>query len=186
MKQFGIVFAAVFMATVLALLGYDEWIVKPREKAQVEAVQLDLGDAETKAKNIAKNLDTAVAQSVENAGNTMNMQADEMRQRALAADAIARASLFKTALSEYFMSMGKWPESQSEAGLAAPESYAGGAVASISVVPQGMVVIRLNNQIENGAKILLVPEANAQSYAINWHCRTEGSEKARRLLPDCR
>jgi len=116
----------------------------------------------------------------------MNMQADEMRQRALAADAIARASLFKTALSEYFMSMGKWPESQSEAGLAAPESYAGGAVASISVVPQGMVVIRLNNQIENGAKILLVPEANAQSYAINWHCRTEGSEKARRLLPDCR
>ncbi len=186
MKQFIITFLAVFLAAALALLGYDHFIVKPREAAQAEAVQVNLSNAEQQAQGIANELDAAVTESVNNANETMIAQADEMQQRALAADALTRASMFKTALAEYFMSNGQWPKGQTEAGLAKPESYAGGAVSSISVAEKGVVVITLNSQIESGAKIKLIPDANMQSYVINWRCSTDGSEALNHLLPDCK
>lgn len=186
MKQFAITFLAVFIAAGLALLGYDHFIVKPRETKQAEAVLVNLGNAEQQAKTIANELDAAVTESVNNANKTMITQADEMQQRSLAKDALVRASMFKVALAEYFMSNGRWPKTQAEAGLANAESYAGDAVSGISIADKGVVVITLNSQIESGAKIKLVPDANLQSYVINWRCSTEGSEKLSRLLPDCK
>ncbi len=185
MKQFVITFAAVLLAVAVALLGYDYFIVKPRAALQAETVQVDLKNAQTLAKNIAHDLDAAVTQSVSNANDTMNAQAGELQQRALVADAIARGSMFKTALAEYFMSNGQWPKNHAESGMAKPESYAGGAVSSISIEGKGVVIITLNDKIETGAKIKLIPEANEQSYMINWHCSSEGSEALKRHLPAC-
>lgn len=185
MKQFAITFAAVLIAAALALFGYDYFIVKPRAAAQAEAIQVDLSQAQVQAQQIADNLDTSITQTISHANDTMNAQTGEMQQRALAADAIARGSMFKTALAEYFMSNGQWPKTHAESGLAKPESYAGGAVSSISVGDKGNVVILLNEKIESGAKIRLIPEANEQSYVINWHCTTEGSEALKRYLSAC-
>lgn len=185
MKQFAITFAAVLIAAALALFGYDYFIVKPRNAAQAEAIQVNLSEAQTQAQQIADNLDNAVTQTISNANDTMNAQTGEMQQRALAADALARGSMFKTALAEYFMSNGQWPKTHAESGLAKPESYAGGAVSSISVGDKGNVIILLNEKIESGAKIRLIPEANEQSYVINWHCATEGSEALKRYLSAC-
>lgn len=185
MKQFVITFAAVLLAVAVALLGYDYFIVKPRAALQAETVQVDLKNAQTQAQNIAHDLDAAVTQSVSNANDTMNAQAGELQQRALVADAIARGSMFKTALAEYFMSNGQWPKNHAESGMAKPESYAGGAVSNISIEGKGVVIITLNDKIETGAKIKLIPEANEQSYMINWHCSSEGSEALKRHLPAC-
>jgi hypothetical protein len=185
MKQFAITFTAVLIAAALALFGYDYFIVKPRAASQAEAIQLDLSQAQTQAQEIADNLDTAVTQTISNANDTMNAQTGEMQQRAFAADAIARGSMFKTALAEYYMTNSQWPKSHEESGLAKPESYAGGAVSSISVGEKGNVVILLNEKIESGAKIKLIPEANEQSGMINWHCATEGSEALKRHLSIC-
>ncbi len=186
MKQFAITFLAFFVAAGLALLGYDHFIVKPREAKQAEAVLVNLGKAEQQAQEIANELDAAVTESVNTANETMIAQADEMQQRSLAQDALMRASMFKTAMAEYFMSNGQWPKGHAESGLAKPESYAGGAVSSISVAEKGVVVITLNEKIESGAKIKLIPDANMQSYVINWRCSTEGSEALGHLLPDCK
>lgn len=167
MKQFIITFVAVLIAAAIALLGYDHFIVKPRETSQAEAVLVNLSNAKQQAQGVADELDAAVTESVQNANETMVAQANEMQQRSLAKDALVRASMFKVALSEYFISNGQWPKSQADAGLAKPESYAGGAVSSISVAEKGVVVITLNGQIESGAKIKLIPDANMQSYVIN-------------------
>lgn len=185
MKQFAITFSAVLLAATLALLAYDHFFVKPRAALQAEAVQVDLSKAKLEAQNIADNLDAAVTKTISNANETMNTQTGEMQQRALAADAIARGSMFKTALAEYFMTNGQWPKTHAESGLARPESYAGGAVSSISVGEKGNVIILLTEKIESGAKIRLIPEANEQSYVINWHCTTEGSEALKRYLSAC-
>jgi len=185
MKQFTITFAAVLLAVAIVLIGYDHFILKPRAAQQSETVQVDLSNAQSQAKNIAHDLDTAVTQTISNANDTMNAQAGEMQQRALVADAIARGAMFKTALAEYFMTNGQWPKTHEESGLAKPESYAGGAVSSISVGDKGVVVIVLNDKIEAGGKIKLIPEANPESYVINWHCGSEGSQALKRHLPDC-
>jgi hypothetical protein len=185
MKQFAITFAAVLIAVALALLGYDYFIVKPRSALQAEAVQVDLSKAKLEAQDIAKDLDAAVTKTITQANDNMNSQAGEMQKRALMADAIARSSMFKTALAEYFMSNGQWPKSHDESGLAKPESYAGGAVSNISVGNKGTVIIVLNEKIEAGAKIKLTPQANEQSYVINWTCTVEGSEALKQQLPNC-
>ena len=185
MKQFTITFAAVLLAVAIVLIGYDHFILKPRAAQQSETVQVDLNNAKSQAQNIARDLDTAVTQTINHANDTMNAQAGDMQQRALVADAIARGSMFKTALAEYFMSNGQWPKSHAESGLAKPETYAGGGVSSISVGEKGVVIIALNDKIEAGGKIKLIPEANEQSYIINWHCSSEGSEALKRHLPEC-
>jgi hypothetical protein len=185
MKQFAITFAAVLIAAALALFGYDYFIVKPRAALQAQAAQIDLSKAKLEAQDIADNLDAAVNQTISNANDSMNAQTGEMQQRALAADALARGSMFKTALAEYFMSNGQWPKTHDESGLAKPESYAGGAVRSISVGEKGVVIISLNEKFEPGSKIKLIPEANEQSGMINWHCSTEGSEALKHQLSAC-
>jgi hypothetical protein len=185
MKQFVITFTAVLLAAALALFAYDYFIVKPRTALQSETVQVNLDNARTQAQGIADNLDAAVTKTISNANDTMNTQAGEMQRRALAADAIARGSMFKTALAEYFMTNGQWPKTHDESGLAKPESYAGGAVKSISVGEKGSVIIALNEKIEAGAKIKLIPQANEQSYVINWTCSVEGSEALMHQLPSC-
>jgi hypothetical protein len=185
MKQFAITFSAVLLAAALALFAYDHFVVKPRAALQAEVVQVDLSKAKIEAQDIADNLDAAVTKTISNANDTMNSQTGEMQKRALMADAIARGSMFKTALAEYFMSNGQWPKSQDESGLAKPESYAGGAVSSISVGNKGMVIIALNEKVEVGAKIKLIPQANEQSYVINWTCTVEGSEALTHQLPSC-
>lgn len=186
MNRFLITFLAVFMAVTLALLGYDYLIVQPREIDKTQKVEVQLNTAQIQAQDIAENLDATVQESVSNANERMNAQADELKQRTLATDALGRASMFKTALSEYFMSNGRWPKDGSEVGMSNPESYAGGAVNSISVHEKGVVVILLNDKIDSGAKIKLIPDANMQSYVITWNCSIEGSESLRNILPDCK
>jgi len=185
MKQFAITFLAVLAAVATALFAYDYFIVKPRTAAQAEAIQVDLGNAKTQAEDIARNLDSAVNKSISTANDSMNAQVGEMQQRALAADAITRGSMFKAALTEYYMSNGKWPKNHEESGMAKPESYAGGAVSSISVGEKGSVIIALNDKFETGAKIRLIPDVNEQSYMVNWRCVTEGSETLKRSLSAC-
>ena len=185
MKQFAITFAAVLIGVALALFGYDYFIAKPRAASQAEAAQIDLSKARLEAQGIADNLDAAVNQTISNANDSMNAQASEMQKRALAADALARGSMFKTALAEYFMTHGQWPKSHEESGLSKPESYAGGAVNNISVGEKGVVIISLNEKIEIGSKIKLIPEANEQSSMIAWHCTAEGSEALKRHLSVC-
>lgn len=185
MKQFAITFAAVLMGAALALFGYDYFIAKPRAAAQAVAAQIDLSKAKLEAQNIANNLDAAVNQTISNANDSMNAQAGEMQQRALVGDALARGSMFKTALAEYFMTHGQWPKTHDESGLAKPESYAGGAVESISVSEKGIVIISLNEKLEAGSEIKLIPQANEQSGMIAWHCTTQGTETLRRHLSAC-
>jgi len=178
-------FLAVLLAAGLALLAYDFFIVKPRELAMAEAAQVNLKDARRQAQHIADNLEHSVNQSISNANDKLNAQSDDMRQRGIASDALMRGSVFKTALAEYFMTNGHWPKNNSETGLAQPESYAGGAVSSVTVSGKGIVVITLNDKLEAGAKIKLIPDVNPESYVVNWRCTTEGSETLKHDLPPC-
>ena len=93
--------------------------------------------------------------------------------------------MFKVALSEYYMSNGHWPASAQEAGLGAPGSFAGGAVARIDVGANGVVVVTLNDRLVRGATVRLTPEITS-SGLVDWHCSVPGNDVLRRYLPACR
>jgi type IV pilus assembly protein PilA len=94
--------------------------------------------------------------------------------------------MLKLALSEYYVSTGKWPANAQQAGLGPAESFAGGAVSRIEVGTNGAIIVTLNDTLAAGARIRLQPDANLQGGTINWRCSTEGAEALRRFRPPSR
>lgn len=190
LKQFFIILAAVLIGVLAALFLHDRFIVQPREAARAadvaRAAGINLAKAHAEADDIAANLDASVERSVSGARQALDAQADEQDKRRLAAEALNGASMIKVALSEYYVSNGRWPANAQDAGLGAPESFAGGAVSRIDVSANGTIVITLNAVLADGATIRLAPETASPGAVIQWHCHAQGSDALRRYLPACR
>ena len=189
MKRFATTLVAAFAGVLIALLLYDHLVVQPRDAARAatlaHATEISLAKVRTEADSIAANLDASVERSVSGARAAMDAQAGDEDKRRLATEALNRAAMFKVALSEYYMSNGRWPSSAQEAGLGAPQSFAGGAVARIDLGRDGAVIVTLNDRLVSGATVRLTPDAT-RSGMVNWHCTTAGADVLRRYLPACR
>ena len=115
MKNFLPTFLAVLIAAGLALFVYDRFVLVPRLEAASQATEVNLANAREQARDIATELDASVERSVAGAKSAfdqqvaaedarraeMEKQAEQMRATAQAAEALARASVMKTALVEY-------------------------------------------------------------------------------------
>ena len=189
MKQFAITMVAALVGVLMALLLYDRLVVQPRDATRTVAIakatEINLAKAHAEADSIAANLDASVQRSVRGAREAMDAQAGDEDKRRLATEALNRAAMVKVALSEYYMSNGRWPGSTQEAGLGAPESFAGGAVARIDVGPKGVVTVTLNDRLVRGGTVRLTPAAT-QGGMVDWHCTVAGADVLRRYLPACR
>ena len=189
MRHFAIALAAAVIGMLIALLLYDRLVVQPRDAARADAIakatEINLAKAHSEADTIAANLDAQVQRSVSSAREAMDAQAGDEDKRRLARAALDRAAMFKVALSEYYLSNGHWPASAQEAGLGAPGSFAGGAVARIDVGANGVVVVTLNDRLVRGATVRLTPEITS-SGLVDWHCSVPGNDVLRRYLPACR
>lgn len=190
MKQFFATLVAALVGVSLALLLYDRFVVQPRAAKDADALaratEINLRKARAEASAIAGNLDASIDQSVSEARDALDAQAGEQDKRRLAADALNRAAVFRVALSEYYVSTGKWPADARQAGLASPESFAGGPVSRIDVGTNGAVIVSLDESLAAGAKIRLRPDADPESGVIDWRCSIEGTATLQRYLPACR
>ncbi len=190
MKQFLATIVAALVGVSLALLLYDRFVVQPRAAKDADelaqATEINLHKARAEADAIAGNLDASIDKSISDARKALDAQAGEQDKRRLAADAVNRAAMFKVALSEYYVSTGNWPADARQAGLAPPESFAGGAVSRIDVGANGAVIVSLDESLVAGAKIRLRPQANPESGVIDWRCSIEGTATLQRYLPACR
>jgi hypothetical protein len=197
MKQFLLTLAAVLVGGFLALLGYDRFIVQPRETAEAKRVEtvtqpatpVDLGKARADAREVAAEVEASVQRSVDNARATMTAQANEMDRRSLIADAVQRVTMFRVALTEYHMANGRWPRDAEEAGLPPPADMRGGAVRTVTLGEQGLVTVALDERFgkdaAKGGAIVLRPTANAETGQIEWACEVTGDDEIRRALPRC-
>jgi hypothetical protein len=199
MKQFLLTLAAVLVGGFLALLGYDRFVVQPRETAEAKRVEtvappaatpVDLGKARADAREVAAEVEASVQRSVDNARATMAAQASEMDRRSLIADAVQRVTMFRVALTEYHMTNGRWPQDAEDAGLPPPADMRGGAVRAVTLGEQGVVTVALDERFgKDGAKggaIVLRPTANAETGQIEWACEVTGDDEIRRALPRCK
>ncbi len=190
MKQFILTLIAVLIGGFLALLGYDRFIVQPREaaaKAPTSAAnpQVDLGRARAEAQQVAAEVEASVQRSVEGARETMDAQAKLMDRRALIAEAASRATMFRVSLTEYYQSNGRWPRDADEAGLPAPTEMRGGAVREIRLGEQGVVTVKMDERFPEGSVIVLRPIVNAASGMVDWTCEVKG-DGLKQSLPRCK
>lgn len=192
MKQFALTLIAVLIGGFLALLGYDHFIVKPREAepapvAQAASAQapVDLAQTRSEAQAIASEVEASVQRSVENAKATMDAQAKAMDRRDLVSDAVRRATMYRVALTDYYQTNGRWPQDADEAGLPSPDEMRGGAVRSVTVGAQGRVTIALDDTFAPGSIIVLAPRINAPDM-IDWQCEVKGDPSLAQALPRCK
>lgn len=197
MKQFILTLLAVLIGGFIALLGYDRFVVEPRQAAaaKVEAAALaevqatsqpDLSRARTEAKEVADEVEASVQRSVDSARQTMDAQAAEMNQRGQVSDAVQRATMFRVSLTEYYQTNGRWPTTADEAGLPAPSEMRGGAVRAVTLGAQGAVTITLDDSFDAGSVILLKPDLNAASGMVDWSCEVKGDRVLKQTMPRCK
>lgn len=185
MKQLVLSLLGTLLGVGIALLAYDHYVVQPREEKRAQATTLDLSHAAEDARRITEGLDASVKQSVDSAQQALDAQAADQNKRRIASEAIARTQLYKVALTESFMANGKWPARASEAGLQQHNAKAGGAIRNIEVGEHGIVTVTFDDHFNQGARLELVPDANPDTYQVNWQCRTSGDPDLKRYLPDC-
>ena len=192
MKQFVLTLIAVLIGGFLALLGYDHFIVKPRDAVSARTapaasapVAVDLAQTRSEAQAIANEVEASVQRSVDGAKASMDAQVQAMDRRELVSDAVRRATMYRVALTEYYQTNGRWPQDADEAGLPSPDEMRGGAVRSVTVGTQGRVIIALDDTFAPGSTIVLAPQANA-SGILDWQCEVKGDPSLAQSLPRCK
>lgn len=178
--------AAALVGMAGALVAYDRFIVAPRQHEASLRVEVDLEKARREARAIADEAQASVGRSVADARRAMEDEAMEMEMRRLAQEAMARTSMYKSALAEYHASNGNWPSSASAAGLPLPEEAAGGAVGAIHIGRGGTLRLEMAPPFAAGSTLVLSPEASDTGMPTTWSCLAHGDDALRRHLPQCR
>lgn len=112
--------------------------------------------------------------------------ADERAVAAIRND-VAAAAMARLAIAEYYMSNGRMPASNAEAGLPAPETYRGHALRSMTVAGDGSMVLEFDAASGvDGGRIEWQPDlAGIESMGMQWRCSTHDFPQIARALPDC-
>ncbi|ENX1430896.1 prepilin-type cleavage/methylation domain-containing protein, partial [Neisseria gonorrhoeae] len=94
-----------------------------------------------------------------------------MPARAQVSEAILLAEGQKSAVTEYYLNHGKWPENNDKAGVASPDKIIGKYVESVTVT-NGVVTATMNSSNVNkeiqGKKLSLW--ARRQDGSVKWFC----------------
>lgn len=194
MKSFLSMFVACALALAVVLSLHEVLIAQPREARLLAAQQAALDAAASagfpgqreEAAQVAQALDASIDRSISNARDALARDAAAADARGRIADGLNRASMFKLAVAETYMSMGRWPQQASDAGLGAPADYAAGAVAGIALGADGVVTIEYTALVAEGATIRLIPSARADMGSIEWRCEAEGFADPSLLPAVCR
>ncbi len=104
--------------------------------------------------------------------------------RAKAGEGIALAAGAKLAVSEYFISEGVFPTSNSGAGLATPTAITGNNVTSIANASGVITITYANDPVLTTNTVQLSAVAAAGAGSVEWVCKS--AHQDRYLPPECR
>ncbi len=189
LRPFVLGFTGAVVGVALMLFAYDRFVAQPREAAGAAIRELrDARGPRVTPEPAADSpppdaerppddsLATAVAEGAGRAGSALaNLVGGGKTE--LAREALAHAGMYKVAISEVYVSNGRWPANAEEAGLPPFDATTGGAVGAIAVREQGVIVLELREPFAQGSRLVLTPSAGSD-YSIRWTCRGEGDPAA--------
>lgn len=88
-------------------------------------------------------------------------------KRAHVAEGLSLASAAKTAVADYYATLGEYPTGNFQTGLSNASSLTGNAVRSVTV-NSSQITITYNTKVESGKTIILQGKIDPSS--INWDC----------------
>ena len=136
---------------------------------------------------LQQNRATVVAQ-VDEQGRALdsNVAAEQRSIELIRADVVAMASA-RVAVAESFMTTGKMPTSNADAGLPAAETFRGRSLRAAQVVNDGHIRLLFDGESgHDGGVIELVPDVgHLDSMGVQWRCETHDYPQIIRAVPSC-
>lgn len=145
-----------------------------RERAaQVSKIAADLQKSEDENRRMVQQL------------SHLEKQAPSSEMMALAQDLTVMSSL-KVGVVEYYLSQGRWPNTNAEVGLPAPEQYHGSALQSAAVQPDGVIEMKFQRRgIQTPGVLRLIADASNEAMGVRWRCESPNYPDIGRLLSAC-
>lgn len=161
-------FFASLLGAAIALFGYRE---------------LQRWDAQREVQHSA-----TVVSTVDQQGRELDQRvaAEQRAIELIRADVVA-ASSAKVAVTESYLTLGRMPANNAEAGLPPPASYRGRSLRSLEVIAAGRIRLSFDAQSgREGGVIDLVPDiASIDALGVQWQCETRDYPQIVRALPAC-
>jgi hypothetical protein len=180
---------AIALAFLAALaLGIAAWRYNvsaerlAEERRSLEALRADIKERQASLSDSlqqAQQQTEALNAAVEKSENYQQEQRTLASRGVTLANALNTAQSMKVAITEFYLTEGKWPRANADIGMPAPATFANGDVRSVAVRPNG----RIELTIASGT--LFLQGAANQAQQIIWKCVTDSIPDIARLAPDC-
>ena len=97
------------------------------------------------------------------------------------------AGSIKVSVAEFYISRGKMPADNAEAGLFEPGAYRGKTLQSATVHSDGTIDFVFDARSgREGGVVRLVPDLSHPAMGVQWDCESADYPSIAQLLPDCR
>ena len=112
--------------------------------------------------------------------------ADERAAAAIRNDVAAITSA-RVVIAEAYMTSGRMPESNAEAGMPEPDTYKGQSLQSMTIGEGGKILLRFDaaSGVDGGTIEWLPDPGGMESMGLQWHCQTHDYPMIVRALPSC-
>jgi len=94
----------------------------------------------------------------------------------------ALAGTAKTFVGAAYSDSGKWPSSNEEARLPAPNTYASDLVNDLTVSGGGVITVHF----KAGGTLKLIPDGGTADTGLRWRCATTKFQGLAALVPQCK
>lgn len=168
MRNALITFIAAALGVIVSMFGYQAW---QRHEAELEKSANEQAEQQALKQGIA--LDQQIA-------------AEQRAIEAIRNDVVAISGA-KLSIAEFYMSTGRMPVKNAEAGLPEPEKYRGRSLHTLSLGDDGRIVLEFDALSgHDGGVIELVPDlAGIEAMGMQWRCTTRDFPQIVRALPAC-
>ena len=191
MRNLKIVAAIAFVAAVI--LGVAAWIAH-RESVRLNAENAALAETKGKLADTRNALEQTVKRANDQTDALQGAIKDskdyqqEQKRRARRAkdlgDGLAAAAAIRTAMTEYFMTEGRWPASNATIGAPPPEGFKADALQSLTALPDGTIRLEFRNDSGSLEHLWLHATLSAAN-RINWQCTTPDIPDVDQLTTNC-
>jgi hypothetical protein len=172
--------------------GVAAWISK-REMDRLEEQKLALQQTQVELHDTQVELNKSVQQAreqtreLDDAVKDSKQYQQEQRNRAAQARGLVgglqAAAGVKVAMTEFFLTEGKWPSSNQEFGLPAPGFQEKG-IQSVTVLPGGKIRVANTDLAHKGEFVMLSASVNAAGQ-VTWICTTSTIPDIAQLASGC-
>ena len=176
--------AAVALAIVAGLLLYQNAQQRGGQERVLAEVRAQGDAARAQLERVAKEQEQ-IRRTLGESQNTLAGSID--RTSLLIREDLAIVAGMRTAIAEYYASMGRMPASATEAGLFPPEQYRGRTLKTAGLLADGTIELVFDAQSGvDGGRVLFVPDlTQAGATGIRWRCLTPDYALIARAAPTC-